>query len=152
MSLLLNNSPSAGSQPPSPWLSPPEPITPWTGTTIASVSFACTLYILVYIISERTLNTSFAPIFIPPRIPLGVVGDDSSLLSRPPFSPRSRAFSDGEADTHKLSYQRRACSPPRSESTTSSTRMRSKMDVLAFLEGRGRLGLLGRGAWRWMQI
>ncbi|KAI6139513.1 hypothetical protein BKA82DRAFT_4222808, partial [Pisolithus tinctorius] len=65
---------------------------------------------------------------------------DSSLLSPPPFSPRSPAFSDSGADTHKLHHQRRASSPARSESITSSARMRSRMDALACLEGRGRLG------------
>ncbi|KIN99800.1 hypothetical protein M404DRAFT_30050 [Pisolithus tinctorius Marx 270] len=48
-----------------------EPSTFLTGATIASVSFACTLYILVCVISERTrLSTSSTPIFTSPRVPL----------------------------------------------------------------------------------
>ncbi|KIO06777.1 hypothetical protein M404DRAFT_998896 [Pisolithus tinctorius Marx 270] len=48
-----------------------EPITPWTGATIASVSSAYTLYIIVSVISERTrLNDSSAPIFTSPCVPL----------------------------------------------------------------------------------
>ncbi|KAI6151492.1 hypothetical protein BKA82DRAFT_4099791, partial [Pisolithus tinctorius] len=52
----------------------------------------------------------------------------------PPFSPRSPAFSDSGADTHKLHHQCRASSPARSESITSSARMRSRMDALACLK------------------
>ncbi|KIN96441.1 hypothetical protein M404DRAFT_33239 [Pisolithus tinctorius Marx 270] len=70
-----------------------------------------------------------------PLYPLSVVEYDSSLLSPSPFSPRSPAFSDGEVDTHKLHYQRRASSPPHSESITSSARMQNRTDALACLEG-----------------
>ncbi|KAI6116175.1 hypothetical protein F5141DRAFT_1290667 [Pisolithus sp. B1] len=67
-----------------------------------------------------------------------LVEHDSSLLSPPPFSPCSPAFSGGGMDSHKFHHQRRASSPARSESITSSARIRSRMDALACLEGRGR--------------
>ncbi|KAI6024105.1 hypothetical protein BKA83DRAFT_4267801, partial [Pisolithus microcarpus] len=65
---------------------------------------------------------------------------DSSLLSPPSFSPCSPAFSGGRADTHALYHQRRVSSPARSESIAPSAKMRSRMDALACLEGKGRWG------------
>ncbi|KAI6126049.1 hypothetical protein EDD16DRAFT_1554789 [Pisolithus croceorrhizus] len=62
---------------------------------------------------------------------------DSSLLS-PTFSPRSPAFSGGRLDAYALYHQRRVSSPARSESIASSTKMRSRVDALACLEGKGR--------------
>ncbi|KAI6101330.1 hypothetical protein F5141DRAFT_1138545 [Pisolithus sp. B1] len=63
---------------------------------------------------------------------------DSSLLSPTSFSPRSPAFSGGRVDTYALYHHRRVSSPARSESIASSTKMRSRMDALACLEGKGR--------------
>ncbi|KAI6144112.1 hypothetical protein BKA82DRAFT_918362 [Pisolithus tinctorius] len=116
-----------------------ELITLWIGAIIAPVSFTCTLYILVHVISERILSTSSAPIFILPRIqpsPSCRMVELTHISFITGVVSRSPGLSDGGADTHKLHHRRRAFSPVRSESITSSARMRNTMDALACLEGR----------------
>ncbi|KAI6124573.1 hypothetical protein EDD16DRAFT_1562560 [Pisolithus croceorrhizus] len=98
--------------------------------------------------STPSYTSSFDMFVSTPRLPqcshrlashsVPLVEHDSSLLSPPPFSPCSPAFSGGGLDSHKFHHRYRASSPARSESITSSARIRSRMDALACLEGRGR--------------
>ncbi|KAI5996306.1 hypothetical protein EDD15DRAFT_2251690 [Pisolithus albus] len=138
--------PSAKSQP-SPSLRPPSSLGPSHPRPVQPKRWDSRPY-LSLAPSTSSYTSSFHMFVSTPPLPqrshrrashsVPVVEHDLSLLSPPPFSPRSPGFSGGGMDLHKVHHQRRASSPARSESITSSARVRSRMHALACLEGRGR--------------